>query len=328
MKKILFAALLGVASFNLQAQINIGSASIPTRNAGKIDKDTYQRFKNTTTIITLQNSDYKQLAAYQKAISEVWTVTKFKIVKPDELNNYINNGDYSFFSFGGYVVTTTKSGSSVSTTNPYFCYDLWLPEIGKKGKVKQDFLARMFLHVEMYAYQYALQHRYQNKMTHSEGILSYLYNENGIYGFTPGLLKGYLKEINDALQTEQTRSVLEEIEDKTALSSLAKDTLYIPDYVYLKAKLFAKEEKMDDEADAKLAESYPYPAKIVTTQELDKMIADNKSGFKYLTYSNINGLKFINVYDSKSNKMIYNNHVTNSRNFKNKDLVRLAKLVK
>lgn len=51
-----------------------------------------------------------------------------------------------------------------------------------------------------------------------------------LYNWQPGILTGYLKEINDHMVSGETKQVDDERKEKAPLKSLATDTLYIPDY--------------------------------------------------------------------------------------------------
>lgn len=97
---LLFASLC----FKSNSQILIGDREIATtNNPGHLSEEYMQELKSTTTLFVLQNSDYESLAAWDDAIKSVWTITPYKIIKPDELSQY-DNGKYSYFTFGGFVI--------------------------------------------------------------------------------------------------------------------------------------------------------------------------------------------------------------------------------
>ena len=53
-----------------------------------------EKLKHSTTLFVLQYKDYEHLAAFDRAIKEVWTYTPYKIIKPEELANYEGKDGY------------------------------------------------------------------------------------------------------------------------------------------------------------------------------------------------------------------------------------------
>jgi hypothetical protein len=306
------------------AQIQIGSNEVATMNkAGGISKADMEALKATTTLFTLQYKDYNDKVAYEKAIRAVWTITPFQIVRPDELGDYMKKKNYSIFSFGGFV--TSRTGPSM--TSIHIAYDLWMPEPKKNGKMDQKYFARVQIYPDNKTIYAAYSNKFKKQSDFSSTMLSFIYNEANIYSWGPGYIKGYLQLVNDRLSADDERGPFTEVEDNKALASLKTDTLYVPDYVKVKFNMMTGSEKEDDGADEDMKEAYPYPVKFLSAGELNNLILNGDKPIKYLVYIKSSTDKFINIYDSKNNKLIYAQYVPVSYNFKNKDLKKLARAI-
>lgn len=314
---LLFPVLAG-------AQIQVGSNEIATMNAaGNISDADLKALKGATTLFTLQYKDYNDKVAYEKAIRSVWTITPFQIIKPEEINDYVNKGNYAFFSFGGFV--TSRSGPSMSSI--HIAYDLWMPVVKKKGNFNQKFFARIQVYPDNKTIYTAYRNKYRSQTDFSATMLSFIYNDAKIYSWGPGYIKGYLKLVNDRLLGNDKRGPFTEVEEEGALKQLKNDTLYIPDYVKVKFNMFTGAENENEDADDAMKDVYPFPVKFISDGELNNLILNGDKPVKYLVYIKSSTDKFINVYDSKDNKLIYAQYVAVSYNFKNKDLKKLAKAV-
>jgi hypothetical protein len=324
MKKLLYTLSISV-SLQAQAQIHIGSNEIAVMNKpGGIGKETLAAFKKTTTLFTLPYADYVDVTLFEKAISAVWTITPFKIIKPEELSNYTNKDGFSIFSFGGYMMNRGTGGGPMAS-NLHMTYDLWMP--GVKKKSKQEFFARVQLHTDPETFVTAIRNSGKRNDDFSRHMLNYLYNDALIYNWGPGFLKGYLKKINDQLSEHKERGPFSEETDKQTLRSLLTDTLFIPDYVLLKTNAITGDETFDNtEEDEELKKAYPYPVKILSSKELNHRIVNSTQPIKYLVYTRSSTDKFINVFESNG-KLLYARYVKISYNFKNKDLSKLAKTI-
>lgn len=327
MKKYLLLLALGVISPFVQAQIQIGSNEIAAMNrAGGISKDEMAALKQATTLFTLPYKDYKQQQEFEEAIKSVWTITPFRIIKPDEMGQYMKQGGYAIFSFGGFM--TTHGGSAPSTTNMHLAYDLWMPEVKKNGNIKQHYFSRILIYPDNETFFTAMRNKGKRNDDFSAKMITYLYNDAIIYNWSAGLLSGYLKEVNDHLLQDDERGPFTEETDRKALSRLKNDTLYVPDYVNVKFNMFNGAEAADDDgADEDMKQAYPFPVKLVSSAKLNELILDRNKPIKYLVYVKSSTDKYINVYDSGTGGLLYARYVKLSYNFKNKDLGKLAKTI-
>ena len=324
-KYLLLLALL--PALNSSAQIQIGSNEIATMNrAGTIGKDDMAALKKTTTLFTLQFKDYQQLQQFEAAIKEAWTLTPYKIIRPDELGDYLKKEGYSVFSFGGFLVS--RGGSAPVAQHMHLAYDLWMPEARKNGNINKKFFARVLIYPDNESFFTAMNNINKRKDDFSSKMISFIYNDALIFNWSPGMLQGYLKKVNQHLERHDERGPYSEETDKQALSKLKNDTLYVPDYVNVRFNMFTGAENGDEEAgDDELKKAYPYPVKLVSRARLDELILDKSKPVKYLVYVKSSTDKYINVYDSGSGNLLYARYVKMSYNFKNKDLGKLAKVI-
>lgn len=323
-KSALLLALTAPLTTSINAQIQVGSAE-STKGPGKISSEEMVKFKKSTTYFILQERDYKNQAAFEAAIKKVWTVTPFKIIKPQEMGN-LDKEKSSFFFFGGFVVT--RQGNNTSTVHTHMSYDLFMLSTNKKNKVSQNTLAKFMLHLNSESYRYVTKYAggWGNKF--SEKVIPYLYQEAEMQNWSPLMIAGYLKVINDGLKEEKLRSVFDEYINKDGLKSLQNATLYIPDYVNIKYNMFtgAESDKEDDDGDLK--SSYAFPSQYVKLNDLEAIAQENANGVYYLSYIKSSTDKYVSVFNSKDGELLYTNYVPVSYNFKFKDLKRIASKVK
>ncbi|HET8574253.1 MAG TPA: hypothetical protein VFL76_10315 [Edaphocola sp.] len=323
-RRLTIIIVLLCLGLSARAQIQVGSNAIPTMNKpGKITQSRLDAFKKTTTVFTLIYKDYAQKAVFEKAIASVWKITPFKIIRPDELDRYMKE-NYSVFSFGGFMIN--HEGDHIVTTTITLCYDLWMPEVKRSGKVKQHFLARIWMSPDADMNMEGYKRRFWSATSFSEKMLSFIYNDGGFYNWGAGYLKGYLKVVNDHLTKGDEQGPSSELVDRKALAELQKDTLFVPDYVNVTFNPFTGQEHRDPIDMDKVQREYPFPVRFVSSEKLNDMILSGRP-MKYLVYIKNSNVKIVDVFDGQTGDLIYVNDVRLSYNFKAKDLGRLAKHV-
>ena len=201
-----------------------------------------------------------------------------------------------------------------------------MPTYNKKGEVKgQDYFARIGMFADFKTIMTGFDYAFQKG---GSGKLGSFLNSSDYYNWGAGYLKGYLTMVNDLLLGATARGPYTEFENEVALQTMANDTLYLPDYINVRFNPITGKEEAQDEDDEALAEAYPFPVKMVSSDVLNDMILHAPKPFKYMVYVKTNAEKFINVYSSGSESLIYSEHVKLSFNFRNKDLKKLAKRVR
>ncbi len=325
MKKLLLA-FFTFTCLIANAQINVGSKTAPAIRAGKFSDEDLAELKKTTTLFTLQSKDYDQQQDFEKAIADVWTVTKFKIIKPEEVKKYELLEGYSFFTFGGYYTGHTGRDKMPIYTI-HMTYDLSIPEVGKKGKVKDhQYFTRMLLSLDeagMNASGTSGRKRPEKELS------NLMHNKLKFYNWGAGYLKGQLITVNKLLMAGETRVHIKGDEQIDILKGLKNDTLYIPDYINNKYSVFTgkSKEKDKDENEGALKEFYSFPMKIVSGEEINDMIINRSTPVYYLVFVRSSVAKYINVYHSTKG-MIYSQHQLQSYNFKPRDLTIVESLLK
>lgn len=308
-----------------QAQIQVGSNKVATANvAGKLNSDDVVRLKNTTTLFLLQDADYAKVAEWENAIKSVWTVTPFKVITRDELGNY-RNGNYSYFAFGGYAYQSATSSPMKfknQTVNAiHLTYDLILPK--DNG---EEYFARLQLYPDnstMFDASTAHLNKKQGARIGGE-----LYTTTKLHNWSPFILKGFLKTVNDRILAQEHRGPYTEETNSPALAALKTDTLYIPDYVNIKFNLLTAKDKVEETDVKELRSSYQYPVRVLPREELAQIISRSNKPVYCLIYTKAATDKFLNVFEAKSGQLLYARYDALSHNFKYKDLKELEKAIK
>ncbi|MGQ7852827.1 hypothetical protein ACUN24_01125 [Pedobacter sp. WC2501] len=277
-------------------------------------------FKKTTTLFTLQYTDYAELEKFDQAIKKNWTITPYKIIKPEELARYDTLANYSVFYFDAYAE------ESDSTSNVNIIYALKLLTPSKKPKVKEESTlatVALFADPNTNLLVRMQDQKYGSKKSVKSNILSYLYNKSSFFNWSPGFLTGYLKQINDGLLANENCSIDYQFYNKVRLPELAKETLYIPEYI---KEVFSSRLILLPPSGI-IAEPYNYKLKFIPYKELDSLILNKTANVKYVVYTQRSSDKIISVYDSKDDKIIYQRFYPQSPNFEMNDLSEIKKVI-
>ena len=155
-------------------------------------------------------------------------------------------------------------------------------------------------------------------------LLSLLYNQAVFLNWSPGLLSGYLKQINDGLLSNQARGLDYSFYNTKRLPKLINETLYVPEYV---REVFSSQTTpLTQETPAE--EQYRYKLKFVSNKILDSLILNKDSNIKYLVYTKRSNDKIISIYDSTDGLLIYQIFSFQSPNFSMSDLNNIKKTIK
>lgn len=311
-------------STTTNAQVQVGAAT-HTKGPGKISPEDMTKFKQSTTYFVLQEKDYAQQASFQEAIAKVWKITPFKIIRPEEMGKMDENKS-SFFFFGGFV--TVRQGRNTVTYHPHLSYDLFMFATNKKGKTEQNMLGKVLLHLDGASYRFVTRYANGNNKNFSEKVIPFLYREAEMQNWTPQMLAGYLKVINDGLTSGTLRSVFEEYTDQEGIKALQNQTLYIPNYVNTKFNMFTGAEKETEPDDEDEKSSYTFSNKYLEAKDIEGIAAGQNKAYAYLSYIKSSTDKFVSVFDGQSGKLLYTAYTPVSYNFKAKDLKRIAAKVK
>lgn len=317
-KKVLSLFLFIILGFSCYAQVSyFAKESIPD--------DKLELLKKTTTLFTLQYKDYTELEKFDEAIKKSWTITPYKIIKPQELASYNTLDNYSFFYFDAYSEKLNE------TAQANIVYVLKLATPSKKPKEKDELaLATITLFADVYTNLQVntIDEQLGSKKAKKSKILNDLFNASIFHNWSPGFLAGYLKQINNGLTSEKNRSLEFEFYNKVRLPQLSTQTLYVPEYIKQSFNTIRGEGAVSNYDATTIQEPYTYKLKFSTYDELDSLILDKSTPVKYVIYTQRGSDKIISIYDSRDNQIIYQKFSPNTLNFEMNDLSSIQKLIK
>jgi hypothetical protein len=204
----------------------------------KLKKVSIEDLKSRTLIVPFGNLNSDLIKNYEEVFEKYWKISKFKIVHPNQMDEYKNDINYYYFDF--YNVTER------SNYGVYHFHYFRLNYLKEFGSIK--------------------------KVTHLAEFDLFL--KNGTYmNLTPGLMKLYIIMIQNYLTDRKEYRVNKKI-NKEEISKLKYNTLYIPDYVLFKV-LFPSGYKPVDEKD--MLKTYNGKYKIVSSEEFDRVILEANS---------------------------------------------------
>ena len=302
-----------------QAQLTVVTAQGPGPYTKTKREAFMDSFRHSTTIFILQYRDYEQLAAYEQAIKRSWTVTPYKIIRPEELLSYEGKTGYSFFSFAAFY-------TGKHSTTQHLMYGLWMPMLNKKGHFKnQYFLAQILLYPEwnkrinMVDYSRS-RHRYD------ASLMNCVLDQATFYNWNATFLGGYLKTIDRRLKGNKKYDSWYDYSAET-ITSLKTDTLFIPAYTRIKEKIWQNAVYNDTTLTAESVHTeYPYPVQFITLEGLNKRV---QSGMptNYLVFTVDASTKYVDIYSTTSG-LVYNHMSLLSWTFKNKDMAHITQAIR
>lgn len=310
----------------VRAQVQIGSTKLTQWNtAGRLSTEQFDAIKNTTTLFVVQSKDAGRLKDFEKSIAQVWKVTPFRVILPGDMDRYVSD-EYSFFTFGGFMVSSSNGGAQLLLT-----YDLWRPMFKKDGSFKaQELYARIIMSPDGKTKEEVMDGNWSGKEIKGVRSTSEILSTTAHFdNWGAGLIKGYLKIVNDRLLSHKRQGPFSTNEDLSLVSNLSRDTLFIPEYVNDHKDLRTRKVTVSpDDFVPDVADVYPYPVKYVSSVELDDMLVHRTTPFYYLLYIRRNIDKIINIFEGPTGQPVYSDVVFKSLNFKKKDLGRLAREIK
>ena len=338
MKRFLTLLLLALATTSARAQIQIGSAEIPTMmGGGAFNGAALELLKKKTTVFFIQESDVARKADFEKALKGVWTITPFIVAGPDEMDAYADGRKYSQAGFGGYIIQ--KQGrSGVMNTSTHLTYDFFVADYNNSGKqAGRTLLARFLVSPDAQTLRQSAsgvgmfgQRRDQKERT----MMSALYTTAKFANWGPGYLRGYAKTINDLLLSKTRRNFNTGTKDGDALAVLKRDTLFLPRSLQNRYSGLTGQERMagDDDDDDKdegddMRSAYEFKSAWIDDAELQQRILSATKPIYYLLYIRSSSEKHVSVFNGQTGQMLYTDYSMLSYNFKGKDLKKLAKAV-
>lgn len=259
---------------------------------------------------------------YEKILKEVWKITPFKVVTPDEFNF----GDYlsEAYSFATLTVKLTYRQDKYYRTKPSVVYpyiDFYVYDIEKKKKeIEKDFkkkarnskydievlsehrlhVARINFHCKGIVYEHFFN-------GNNEKLNEVLFNGDAFWGYRGGFLRNAFQRVSDLISIGKPQGIFDE-GASPRLSALKSQTLWIPDYClkdYKPAKF--QFEPVDPDHTKKLFKDYKYKYEVQDEAEINKRIMAGEE-FYYLKFAYASGSRFVQVINSKTGEEVFRNH--------------------
>jgi len=318
MKKLLLGLVL------LLTIQSYGQISVSKKHQGKlkkIDIETFNAFKKTTTVFVL--SDLYDYEAYDNVLKEVWTVTPYKIVNyKDYKESEYKNEKYSVAILAGLKKTFENSkGGEWYKIRFFLKLEMFYK---KKGKYKTKKIAKIFFYPKDEIVWDVIASE-----TKDEKVLNTKWFTDDVYfTYNRGFLKNYLQKINELITNNQSFWMYKSY-SKPKLKELTKRILYIPMYVTSKFNALKGEDgKVENKEILELLKIYKYKYKIIDDEILSDKIIDNEDIY-YLRYSRIVTERFIEIVNAKTGEVVYKEYKAGLLNYniKEKNIKSLNKAI-
>ena len=307
-------------TFNAISQIAISNISEITK------------IKSGTTYIAMKNPNSEKVKDFINVFNSNWTISKIKFIKYSEIEKYISP-ENSFLTIGGYETNTQFSNlyengsrrNGINYSNTHLYLELWTcnEKYFQSKKKKKEFgdndkiqVARIELFTDF------------ESLSDPDKLFQTDYDGNGhIRNWGPGILKNYIQTLMNFLNKNENRTLYTGIFNTEEMKNLYKEVLYVPEYVLMKFNKFTGDEtKKHNVKD--IFEDYAHKYKIITIDELNQKILEDKTSFYYLIYIKSSTDKYICVVNSLSGEIIYSSYSPVSYNIKSRDLKELIKKAK
>jgi hypothetical protein len=313
--KLIVLLIITLLNFSIFSQINVGTKDIPVLKPGKFDQSQLDDLKKSKTLFIYRTHDKEYLDTFKNTLKNVWNYSDIEFISYDEFLSNKYDENYSFFSIGARM----ELGDMNHSDSFYSYLNLWKNIDGKK-----TLYCRINLFPTFEAFYVC-----KKNFSKEEVFLKYMYEEAEIHNWNIVYLKNALQFVNDKLSKSETYSLMNNVQDKD-LSPLKNDTLYIPDYVLIKFDQYqingSHESSRLNKED--LLKDYPHPYRIVSINELSKIISNSAQPIYYLSCIRNPPGKYLTVINSRTGEFLYSVFSTIGFNFSSSDFARLARLIK
>ncbi len=315
MKKFLvvfFWLLCLFLSCTSNAQVVISEGISGSAGPSPVKKNDLLLLKASKTIMILPDYEENIIPEINEVIKKKWTITEIEAVTYSSLKS-LPSGNYSYFEISGI------SGDFNAIMMRLIYNDdgrSWI--FGEKTRM----FAYFFLSLTDFN-QYKVMNSINlgqittstgqpNQQSISKDLGQLFYKDAKYYNLSIGHLSLYLDLINSTF-TDPTNlkygkpsnySFMNE-KDPFAVAALAKDTLYIPDYILKGQKFSFGTVTAEELTKEELLSTYPYPYKIIPAAALDQMITDNEKPSYFLDFIMILDRGYFTIYNSQTSEVIY-----------------------
>jgi hypothetical protein len=149
-----------------------------------------------------------------------------------------------------------------------------------------------------------------------------------LLNWSPGMVHNYLQQITTLLTDKKKKKFQDGIENKAALAALKNEILFVPDFDLMTSSMFSvKQEIRDEESTNTVFEKYTYAYKVLSKEDLDKLILTSEKPIYYLLFIRHSSNKLVCVVNSKTGETIYSDATSLSMRLKSGDVKSLFKAV-
>jgi hypothetical protein len=228
------------------------------------EKERIPALKNKTIYFVL--ADTNKAKDFKDVIYKNWTITKFKIITPDQVSkNYSTNN--VFFMDAATVSTGIAGAGSTSTSSEYM---MWCPrekaiQSGKEIKNLDPQFVEIYFDIKV----------------------------EGDYWYA-GFFKNFLQQIQDYMTAYLAKGKADFVSDADKITELKNATLYVPDYIVSKEKV------------AELFSKYTNKYMVLPAADINKKISDGENIYYMLTCIYGQNCKIISVINSQTGQIVYN----------------------
>ena len=313
---------LTVICFLLTIVLSKSYSQFSIDNIEEIDQ-----LKNATTYIAMKELDSDLAKDYIQFYKDNWTFSEIKFITYSEIKDYLQPDNY-FFSIGGYETTVqtynAKMAQGLNWSNTHLYLELWTCSDkffkNNKKKILKIDDKKVIARIELFTDFQTLMKPTNIYDTDYEG-------DAHIRNWGKGILKNYIQYLMTSLEQKEKKDLYRFEPKSSELENLKTNTLYVPDYVFIKFNKFTGDEsKKHDEKD--IFKDYSLKYEVLPTKELNEKILNSSEPFYYLIYIKSSTDKYVSVLNSKTGEIIYTSYTPVSYNIKSKDLKELEKKIK
>ena len=166
------------------------------------------------------------------------------------------------------------------------------------------------------------------------GDFTNMYFQDDFLNGKKGNIKNIIQFLNAEISKNKTRKLHQELAGTKELLRLKKDTLYIPNYWY-GAKGTMLKDQQETSADYlatvkyldKALKSYPYKIKMISRDELDKLILTASGDFYYINYIQTSTDKIVSIVNGLNGNLVYSVTTNKSYRIKDNDFEKIGKAI-
>ncbi len=316
-----------VLLFILLSSVAFSQVSVEPNHVGSKDnfkKGAIDKLKKTTTVFVLSSVYDKE--EYEEILDEIWTITPFLVVNKEDfnLNDFLTN-EYSFTNFAAEKLViegnlTTATRLSVYLQFYSFDYEKLLPKLEKmkkslagKSVEKRNEKIEKLLKKNQKEYAVIMLHLKDNFIEKAvseplENIVSSIYYKDVFYNYNLGMLKNYFQKVNNTLVKNETAWLYDK-DYKKELKNLTTQTLFVPEYITIRYDGFSGEDsEMNNKKVIEALDKYQYNYEIIKPKKLTERILSGEE-FYYLRYVRVNAERFLQVVNSKTGEIVYQDYM-------------------